>query len=810
MKKIFIVFLFFQIFNKQYGQIIADHTVIDKYNNIPQYYIDQVKKMWMVYAGESHSAGIRGGLSALEALDSKFAVNVRESGIPDPYTSTNLRTSRATWGDINDASGWIYSYGEEDWFTSTTAINRTKAGINYCYTNNLLVSAIGFGWCWDNGIDFNAYISATQSYFDYCSANNIPTKVFFTTGTVDTYTGSSGYTKHLGYESIRQHVKSNSNLILFDYADILCYDDGSSTPNTTSYNGSTYPVITSRNVSPEAYSSHISSAGAVRLAKAMWWMLARIAGWDGGTSNIPVTGITVSGAGGSTTITTDNGTLQLSAAVSPSNATNRSVTWSLTNGTGQATITSAGLVTAMVNGTVTARATANDGSGVYGTLTLTITNQVIPVMSISITGQQTISTDNGTSQLTATVLPSNASNKSVTWTIASGSAYAAISQSGLVTATGNGTVTVRATANDGSGIYGTFTITISNQVIPVTGITVTGAGGSSTISIDNGTLQLSAVVQPSNATNKNVTWSVSNGTGSASINSTGLLTALTNGTVTARATAADGSGVSGSLQITITNQFIHVTGIVIIAAKGSPTITIDNGTLQLSASITPSIATNQTVTWSIQNKTGRALIDANGLVTAESNGIVTVSAIAKDGSGISASLDISISNQIVSISEIRISAEGGSKIISNDNGLQLYADILPDYATNKNVIWSVINGSGSAEISSAGLLKAITDGSVTVMIEALDGSGISASYQLEIRRNHLIKVITTSYEIKVDIPEQYIDATICLFNLNGTLLKQKKADASILTFDISGFPSGIYIVTVNGSYIFDAVKVIKL
>ena len=41
----------------------------------------------------------------------------------------------------------------------------------------------------------------------------------------------------------------------------------------------------------------------------------------------------------------------------------------------------------------------------------------------------------------------------------------------------NRTVTIRASAGDGSGVSGTFIITISNQVIPVTGITVTGAGG---------------------------------------------------------------------------------------------------------------------------------------------------------------------------------------------------------------------------------------------------------------------------------------------------------------------------------------------
>ena len=196
---------------------------------------------------------------------------------------------------------------------------------------------------------------------------------------------------------------------------------------------------------------------------------------------IPVTGITVTGAGGSSAITTDNGTLQLSAAIAPTNATNQTVTWTIANGTGQATINATGLVTAVSNGTVTARATANDGSGIFGTLVITISSQVIPVTGITVTGaggSSTITTDNGTLQLSAAIAPTNATNQTVTWTIANGTGQATINATGLVTAVSNGTVTARATANDGSGIYGTLVITISSQVIPVTGITVTGAGGS--------------------------------------------------------------------------------------------------------------------------------------------------------------------------------------------------------------------------------------------------------------------------------------------------------------------------------------------
>ena len=73
--------------------------------------------------------------------------------------------------------------------------------------------------------------------------------------------------------------------------------------------------------------------------------------------------------------------------------------------------------------------------------------------------------------------------------------------------------------------------------IPVTSVTVVGAGGRTIINIDNGTLQMYAHVLPANADDLTVTWSVINGTGTASISATGLLTAITNGTVTVKATS---------------------------------------------------------------------------------------------------------------------------------------------------------------------------------------------------------------------------------------------------------------------------------
>ena len=95
---------------------------------------------------------------------------------------------------------------------------------------------------------------------------------------------------------------------------------------------------------------------------------------------------------------------------------------------------------------------------------------------------------------------------------------------------------------------------IWGTTVMVSSITVNSAGNATTISTPLGTLQMSAAILPNNATIQSVTWSVIAGTGTASINISGMLTATTNGTVTEKATANDGSGIFGTKQITLSNQ----------------------------------------------------------------------------------------------------------------------------------------------------------------------------------------------------------------------------------------------------------------
>ena len=149
-------------------------------------------------------------------------------------------------------------------------------------------------------------------------------------------------------------------------------------------------------------------------------------------------------------------TVQLTPTVLPNDATNKNVVWSSSN-TAVATVSETGLVNAVGSGTATITATAADGSGVTATCEVTVK---IPVTSITLDKTSEMLTEMGqTIQLTPTVLPDNATDKTVTWS-SSNPAVATVSDTGLVTAVGEGTATITAMAADGSGVTATCEVTV--------------------------------------------------------------------------------------------------------------------------------------------------------------------------------------------------------------------------------------------------------------------------------------------------------------------------------------------------------------
>ncbi len=176
---------------------------------------------------------------------------------------------------------------------------------------------------------------------------------------------------------------------------------------------------------------------------------------------------------------------------------------------------------------------------------------------------------------------------------------------------------------------------------PVTGITVTGAGGATTVATGQ-TLQMEADVQPADADDTTVTWSVTDDGVLASIDpATGVLTGIAAGAVTVTATASDASGVSNSTSITVAAPIV-VSAITVNGLGGADEVD-EGGTLQMEAVITPTGATDQTVTWSVTDDGVLASIDpATGLLTGIAAGTVLVTATANDGSGVTGDTSITV------------------------------------------------------------------------------------------------------------------------------------------------------------------------
>lgn len=210
---------------------------------------------------------------------------------------------------------------------------------------------------------------------------------------------------------------------------------------------------------------------------------AAIGSGGGGTTTVPVTGVTVSPT--SSAITTAGGTVQLIPTIAPSNASNTAVTWT-SSSTSVATVSSTGLVTAVANGSATITVKTTDGAKTATTaITVNITPATVPVTGVTVSPTSSMITSaNGTVQLTATIAPSNATNKAVTWTT-SASGVATVSSTGLVTGIANGSATITVRTTDGAKTATcAITVNISSTPPPATDMvgyaTVSGEGYSTT------------------------------------------------------------------------------------------------------------------------------------------------------------------------------------------------------------------------------------------------------------------------------------------------------------------------------------------
>lgn len=184
----------------------------------------------------------------------------------------------------------------------------------------------------------------------------------------------------------------------------------------------------------------------------------------------------------------------------------------------------------------------------------------VPVTGVSVTPTTVAVPVNGTTQLTATVTPSNATNQVVTWS-SGNSDVATVSANGLVTGISAGNAIVTVTTQDGNF---TSTSSITVNVVSVTGVSVSPITAAINI---NGSQQLTATISPGNASNKNVVWSSGNAS-VATVSATGLVTGVAAGNTTITVTTQDGN-YTATCAITVNAGSIVYPGYYNIINKNS-------------------------------------------------------------------------------------------------------------------------------------------------------------------------------------------------------------------------------------------------
>ncbi len=505
------------------------------------------------------------------------------------------------------------------------------------------------------------------------------------------------------------------------------------------------------------------------------------------TVTIPVTGVSLNkrltiSVGESATLT---------ATVLPVDASNQSVTWSSSDPS----------VVTVVAGDVAGTAVVTAVSDIAGTATITVTTEdgnftarclvtvTIPVTGVTLSSPSLSLVTGETGNISAALLPVDATNKSVTWSsdnpAVASVTVAHVSDVCIVRGINAGTATITVTTEEGN-YTASCIVTVTGDAISVSSISVSP----SSLALKVGeSRNVVATILPADATNKAVTWNCDN-PDIATVDDVGKVTALAVGTATITVTTEDG-GKTASCLVTVYDTTISVTGVTL----DKETLTIKKGeSATLTATVLPADASNKSVIWSSDNP-DIATVDDVGKVTALSAGTATITVTTVDGS-FTASCLVTVT---IPVTGVMLDKE--TLTIKEGESVSLIATVLPADATNKAVIWSSDNPD-IATVDNAGKVTALSVGKATITVTTEDGDK-TATCAVTVEENGSIEeliasgvnVWTFDGVLHIDFKESvFSDRVVSIFDMSGKLVYSNSTPSDELQIHL---PSGVYIVKVG-------------
>jgi hypothetical protein len=250
--------------------LIINHNCTDL-SKIPDAWIDSAQaNLRLHYAHTSHGGQLTEGLTRIESSDAKYSVAIQGQALPNESSSLCIFDGQEEQTYITPDLYWQTGSG----------MNNTRNVLNHNPSINLSM------WSWCTQVDGYSQ-EQVQEYLDSLSKleSEFPGVTFiYMTGNAQAE-GSSGYNRYLNNELIRQYCLDNEK-VLFDFADLDCwYYNGSSWDHST-YNYEEHQVPCEHDEFHGSEAAHTTYSSCEQKGRAVWWMMAVLAGWQGGSTKV--------------------------------------------------------------------------------------------------------------------------------------------------------------------------------------------------------------------------------------------------------------------------------------------------------------------------------------------------------------------------------------------------------------------------------------------------------------------------------------------------------------------------------------------
>ncbi len=486
---------------------------------------------------------------------------------------------------------------------------------------------------------------------------------------------------------------------------------------------------------------------------------------------IPITDVIIS----SSDLTLSKGSSEtLSVTILPDDAEeNKTITWSSSNES-VATVNSKGVVTAVSGGTATITGTLENGKKVECVVNIIVPIDEFVVDNVEDNFMQLAKGEKFTIEVT--IGPDDVTeSKVITWE-SSDPTKAVVSADGVVEGISNGTTVITGTLENGMTV--TFMVEV---IIPIKSVVI---DSNDSIQLDKGNnISLSATINPSDTTeDTTITWSSSDSS-VVTIDDNGLVTAIGAGSATITAKA-------GKKMDTITVTVVVPIDEFFLDSSDESFEIVKGQTKTLITTINPSDTTEDTtITW-FSSDESIATVNDSGVVTAVGEGTVTITGTLENGMKVESNVTVTI----IPVQSIAIDMSSAELI--KGEGVSLNVIVTPTNATEiEDIVWTS-SDSSVASVSENGVVRAVSEGTVT--ISATMGS-FTATTEITVTEIHLESISVDNDETSLNVGSSLIISVKP--NPENTTddytISYKSSDENIATVSKDGVVTGIQPGTVT-------------